>query len=672
MVSIMDKIVDKRFKILKTIIIIIFIYIIIKLYSLMIMKQKYYKEVLSSLVIEYVDGSVAPRGRIYDRNYNLLVDNKPLYVISYKKNKGITFKEEKALAYEIVNYLELPYHKLSLRQIKDYYILDQSDNIKKKLTKEEIKKYQNHLLSAEEFYTLKLDRITEEDLMIYDDHDKKAIYLYCLMNNGYYYEDHIIKDKNVSDSEYAYIAEQNHLLNGFKTMISWEREYLYGNTLRSLLGSIGSIQEEEVDMYLAKGYELNDIVGTSYIEKTYEDTLKGQKEVYKVQDNNLILYKEGKRGKDLVLTIDINLQIAIESILEEEILKAKREPNTDYYNRSYVIISEPETGAILAISGKQILNSGANYKFIDYTTGLLTNPVVPGSIVKGASMLVGYQTGVLQIGDVKKDECIKILATPKKCSWKTLGNLNDLQALAMSSNVYQFKIAMDVGGANYVYNGPLKINVEAFNIYRKLFNQFGLGVETGFELGKESVGYIGNKTDAGFLLDFSMGQYDSYTAMQISQYINTIASDGNRYKPYIIKAIHQASDNNEIGPLFKTKEKELLNIVDANPLYLERIKAGFRLVMTNGLGNSYINPSYQPAGKTGTSETFIDTNNDNIIDTETLTNAFIGYAPYDNPKMALAVISPDIRKVNSNSTYQTTVNKRITRRVSDAFFQIFK
>lgn len=668
----MDDIINKRFEYLKITLLIIFIIVIIKLYSIIIVKHEYYKEVLASLVLIYTEGSSAPRGRIYDRNYNLIVDNKPLYVISYKKEKKITFREEKALAYEVSSYLDLPYEKLSLRNLKEYYLLDQNTEADKKITKEEYEKAENRLLTADDIYNLKIARITETDLSIYNNQDKEAIYLYYLMNKGYSYEEHIIKDENVSDNEYAYIAEHSHLLRGFTTKISWERVYLYGDTLRGLLGSIGSIPSEEVKTYLDKGYQLNDIVGTSYIEKTYEEFLKGKKEIYKIVNNNLNLYQEGRRGNDIVLTIDINLQKEIETILEEEILRAKKEPNTDYYNRSYVIITEPNTGAILAISGKQILSKGGTYKFVDYTTGLLTNPVVPGSIIKAASILVGYDTGVLKIGEVKKDECIKIQATPKKCSWKTLGNVNDLQALAMSSNVYQFKIAMDVAKAKYIYDGPLKINPEAFDIYRNLFNQFGLGVKTGIDFGNESLGYIGNKTDAGFLLDFAMGQYDSYTAIQISQYINTIASNGNRYKPYILKAIHQASNSDEVGPVIKTIERTLLNTVDVDPVYLDRVKLGLRTVMTSGLGRSFMDSSYNPAGKTGTSETFVDTNNDNVIDTETLSNAFVGYAPYDNPRMAMAIISPDIRKMNSRSTYQSTVNKKITKRVSDAFFQIFK
>ena len=66
--------------------------------------------------------------------------------------------------------------------------------------------------------------------------------------------------------------------------------------------------------------------------------------------------EEGTRGNDIVLTIDIDLQREIEQILAEELLITKSEPNTDFYNRSFVIVQDAKTGEILAMTGKQIQN----------------------------------------------------------------------------------------------------------------------------------------------------------------------------------------------------------------------------------------------------------------------------------------------------------------------------
>ena len=80
------------------------------------------------------------------------------------------------------------------------------------------------------------------------------------------------------------------------------------------------------------------------------------------------------------------------------------------------------------------------------------------NIKKGTSL----GRSVYKIDD---DKCIKIAATPLKCSWTSLGTMDDVLALRYSSNVFQFKTAIKVGGGVYEYNKPLNINKEAFEIY---------------------------------------------------------------------------------------------------------------------------------------------------------------------------------------------------------------
>ena len=121
------------------------------------------------------------------------------------------------------------------------------------------------------------------------------------MNKGYSYEKkEIIKD--ISDIEYSLVVDAN--IKRITTELTWERVYNYGDTLKDVFGKIGRIPEEKRRDYLQKGYELNDIVGLSYLELEYEDYLKGEKDLYKVnKDNTLTLVKEGKNGQDLILSI---------------------------------------------------------------------------------------------------------------------------------------------------------------------------------------------------------------------------------------------------------------------------------------------------------------------------------------------------------------------------------
>ncbi len=673
-------IIEKRYLFIFIIIILCFSLIMIRLFYLEGIKDEDYKVALSSSKQKIITSSSSPRGRIYDRNYNLLVDNEAVKTIYYKKPKGITSKEEVSLAYKMSEILDIDYSKQSEDTLKEFWILLNEEDARDLITDKEKKLYNERKLNDDDLLKLKKERITNEDLDKLNDLDKEASYLYYLMNKGYSYAEKIIKNKNVTEEEYAYVSENINLLSGFNTKLDWERIYLYGNTFKTILGKVSSdsqgIPKEVAEDYLKKGYSLNDRVGISYLEYQYEDYLKGEKATYRLNsDNSYELVSPGKRGNDIVLTIDINLQQSVEDILKEEVYNAKGEVNTDYYNRSFVIVSDPKTGEVLAMAGKQVLFNDDGSKYIvDYTPGVFTLPVTPGSIVKGASIAVGYKYGAIDIGTVMYDECIKIKNTKEKCSWRNLGSLNDIKALQLSSNIYQFKIAMKVAGATYEYDEPLSIDKSAFNKYRDMYASFGLGVKTNIDLPLESIGYKGDSTLPGHLLDFSIGQYDTYTPLQLSVYINTIANSGTRLKPYLVKAIYAPSVDGEtvFGENIYKKEPEVVGTVSLDEKYMNRIQEGFYAVMQGSLGYGYMGLYNYSAGKTGTSQSFIDTDGDNIVDTETITSTFGGYAPYDNPKMSIVTVSPDVAHNNSNISYTSSVNKRITAKVTNKFFEIYK
>ena len=94
--------------------------------------------------------------------------------------------------------------------------------------------------------------------------------------------------------------------------------------------------------------------------------------------------------------------------------------------------------------------------------------------------------------------------------------------------------------------------------------------------------------------------------------------------------------------------------------------------MDYGLGKNYMGKVDTPAGKTGTSQTFIDVDKDGISDDATLTNTFVGYAPFSNPKMTIAVVSPNIVYLDDYTSSRSYANKRITRRISEKFFEMYE
>ena len=665
----------KRFLFLGSVLVVLFLIITLRLYSVMLRNQAYYEEELTTLATTIVEGDSSPRGRILDRNGKVLVDNKAVKTIYYNKDKNRDTKEEIELAYVVSSHLNLDYDKVTDRNKREFFVAKNSDKMNDRIKNSEWEKYKQRKLDSDDIYELKIKRVTNKELSSFTEEEIRASYLYYLMNKGYSYDDKVIKNEDVSDEEYAYIAENNEDLPGFNTKLDWERVYNYGDTFRTILGNIGEIPSEEKDEYLAKGYSLNDIVGTSYLEEEYEDYLKGKKAIYKtVNSHELELVSEGKRGNDIVLTIDIELQQQLEGILNEEILATKSQPNTEYYYRSYAVIQNPNTGEILAMAGREAVSDGSGgYKTIDCTTGIMTDPMTSGSVVKGASMLVGFNTGAITPGEYQVDECIKIAGTPKKCSWRTLGRINDIDALALSSNVYQFKTAMKVAGATYQYNRPLVINESAFDTYRNTFKEFGLGVETEIDLPVESLGYTSNNKAPGLLLDFVMGQYDTYTPIQLSQYISTFANGGSRLQPHLLKEVHEATDDESLGDIIYTLKPNILNTVNTKPEYLNRVKEGFYAVMNKsyGLGVGYIDDSHDPSGKTGTSQSATDTNDDDINDTDTVSTAFVGYAPSSSPKMSITVTSPNSTWENPRNSYSTLVTRRISKRASDAYFALY-
>ena len=647
----------KKINVLKGLIYLGFIIVVGRLFVLQIINRDYYLELLNNKTTKIIAIDTTIRGKIYDTNGHLLVDNQLVMNIIYKNINNLNTKEEINLAYSISNYLELDYSKLTISYLKDFYILMNNDLVNERLTLEEYTMYQNREITFNEFYKLKKDKVTNDDLNIYTDNDRKAIYLYYLMTNGYSYMDKIIKE-DCSIKEFMFFSENNSNLNGFDTMYTYGRIYLYDDTFRTILGSVGNIQKENKDYYLARGYSLNDKVGLTNIEFVYDDILQGEKEIYKVIDGEKILLKEGKRGSDLYLTIDINLQKYVDNLLSDEVRRAKNSYNSQYYNHSYVLISDT-LGNILTVSGKQIING----QIYDNSLGNITDTIIAGSAVKGASMLVGYDTKTIKMGEVMYDECLKIKSTPKKCSVYQMGNVNDITALAQSSNVYQFKIAIKLGGGIYRYNQSLKVKDEAFDIYRDYFSRFGLGVNTGIELINESRGYKGSMRNAGLLMDFAIGQYDTYTTIQLNQYISTIAQNGKRYKMHLLKEVRDSTTNEVMERI----EPVILNELNIEQKYLNRVKQGLRAVMEYGTGKNYANYNLNVSGKTGTSESFIDTDGDGKIDTETTSTSFVMYMPSDNPKVAIAITSPHI---GNGGRYKYPINQNVIKNLTNNYYQI--
>lgn len=634
----------------------IFILILIYTFKIMIIDKETYEELLHIKTSKIYKGSEAPRGNIYDRNGILLVGNESIPIIKYTKT-NLTNKEEIELASDIANNIEIDYTNVTETMIKEYIYNTNKEELLNRITDKIKKQYENRKITNEEYKEIILENITEEEINNISEQEKKTAYLYYIMNIGYRYEDKIIKSEKVTEEEIKYVENSQNLYIDY----IYKRTYPYGETLKSIFGNVGSIQEEDLEYYLEQGYFRNDLVGTSYLEEQYETYLRGTPYTYRItSDGKREIVTEMKKGNDLYLTIDINLQLEIEQILEEQMIKTKGEQNTTYFNKNYIIIGDAYTGSIYAFIGKMITYNG-EYSFIDNSLGLITDAITPGSSIKGASHLVGYSTGAITYGQKITDGCIKIKNVDKKCSWKNLGVIDDLEALKYSSNYYQFVTAIKIGKGNYRYNLPLTLDKTGFDTYRKVFNALGLGIQTGIDLPYENIGFQGNDEYVLSLLDFPIGQYDNYTPIQMFQYISTIYNNGTRVAPHLANYVKDDTET------IYEYERNVVGGVNIKEQDFLRVKEGLRMVMeSGGTGYGYINLKYNPIGKTGTAQSFIDTNIDGKIDTETISKSFVGIAD----GITFIVLSPNIS--DRKTSYTSSSNKKITKTISDLYFEKYK
>lgn len=628
-----------------------------------------------------------PRGKMYDRYGRTVVDNTPLRTVTYTRLKGSKSEDRLAIAQKLAKLIDMPTDKLTDRDKKDFWLEMNPEKAKEKITEKEWQAFQNKKLDDKEIYNLQLERITEADLQEFTPSNLKVLAIKRKMDSGYAMTPQIIKNKDVTPEEYARISENLASLPGIDTTTDWERNYAYGNMFTTVLGRVTSADEglprERLDYYLVRDYNRNDRIGKSYIEQEYEDMLHGTKAKIKNvtdKDGNIleqVYLSKGERGKDLILTIDMELQKKVEQIIEEELTATKAKGGAPYLDRAFVVMMNPKNGEVLSMSGKQLIaNEAGQQEVSDYALGTMTSSYAVGSVVKGATLLTGFQTGVTSPGNTEVDEPIRIKGTKEKKSWKNMGTITDLQALQMSSNVYMFKTVMKIAGVTYVPGGTLSVPQKAFDTMRYYFSEFGLGVPTGIDLPNEATGFKGTTAKPGFLLDFAIGQYDTYTPLQLTQYVSTIANGGYRIKPQVVKEIREpVSKPGEIGKVVQSMEPVVLNRIDMKPEYIKEVQNGFHMVMqtTEGTGHkAFGNAPYKVAGKTGTAETFYDgpdtakrKSGTNGEPPSTYNLTMIGYAPEDNPEISFSVVVPWVPD-------DSPISKSIARRVMDAYFDLKK
>lgn len=622
-----------------------------------------------------------PRGVMVDSKGNVIVSNQPVKNIIYTFQKGTTDEEFEAIADRLASLVEIDISVVTDGDRRLFYYRNNVEQAKSYLDAQTQADYEAGELEFDEYTKAIMAQIPADVIANMDSEIIESEYILSVMDQSSISKSVTIKAENVSEAEFARVAEHAGMMPGVEASLNWDREYLQGETMRTILGGVTTSKQglpaEIADYYLALGYNLNERVGRSGLEQQYEEYLRGQADTfaYEKRDDGTYdktLLEKGHAGYQLNLTVDIAFQKQVEEIIQRNLLNERQSAAAGDLTQAFVTAINPQTGEIITMAGQEY--DLETREFSDVAILNATGNFQMGSSVKPATVLSGYELGAISPGQYLLDEALQFKGTPLKKSWKIMGNISDADALRMSSNAYMWKLIIQLGGGQYVPNGELYIKNGTLPKLRETFQQYGLGIQTGIDLPNESSGFIGrDNPEPGLTLDFGIGQYDQYTPLQMAQYAATIANDGCRVKPYIVDSVVAQSSDGSAETILLENNREILNCAPLDQSAINQVKNGMHQVTSRTDGTAYsafkgAGVTYESAGKTGTAEAYIDPDGDGQYDKKVFNITYIGFAPLENPEIAIAVIVPSVQPADDLALASSHMQIQIAREVMDAYF----
>ena len=546
---------------------------------------------------------------------------------------------------------------VTTRQKKDYYLADSDTYAKVVKSLPDKEKYDNYgnNLTESKVYANAVKAVTDDEIN-YSEDELKLVYIFSQMNAASTFSTVNLTTGDLTDEQIAYITANRSKLSGISIATDWDRQ-TSESSLSSVIGTVSSKQSglpaEEAEEYLAKGYSMNDRVGTSYLEKAYEDELQGTHTVRKITTDKTgsvvsdDVISEGKAGKNLKLTVNSEFQSGVENILNQYYSAEIAAGYATYSEGAYAVALNPQTGAILAMAGLSH-ETGSSTTTLD-ALGTINDLFVPGSVVKAATLTAGWKSNVISGNQVLTDQPINIAGSPSIKSW--YGSLSQLitavQALEYSSNSYMVQVALKMMGQEYHSGMALSTSgmKKAMEELRATYAEYGMGTSTGIDLPENTTGYLSKEYSAGNVLTEAFGQYDLYTPMQLAQYAATVANGGNRVAPHIVDSVYDNDGTTGLGNLSKTIDTNVLNKVNISSDEMALLQQGFYQVVNSTSGyatGTHMRGNVTIAGKTGTAETYKEDGNGNVVTTVNLSVLAYDYSKNDDSKIAVAVIIPHL------------------------------
>ena len=470
---------------------------------------------------------------------------------------------------------------------------------------------------------------------------------------------------HLSEEDIAIIGVNRYRLPGVEVEARLVRSYPYGEIFSHAIGYVGRINERELKLINPKHYSGIDSIGKTGIEKVYEKSLLGKVGYQNVETNargrviEVLERFSPTPGKNIKLYLDTNIQTVAYHALKD-------------VNAAAVAI-EVKTGGVLAAVSTPSFDSNLfvtgisskNYALLRDSTDLpmfnrvLQGQYPPASTIKPVIGLLGLERGIITPLSTIYDPGFYQLENDdrKYRDWKRYGHGNKINlraAIAQSCDTY-------------FYNLAFKLGIDSMS---EFMNDFGLGIATGVDQTSERRGLMPSRQwkrekqnlpwYPGETLNTSIGQgYMLMTPLQLASMVATMASKGKRIQPRLMMSMDEAA------PLPPT----VLNTIDVVDEHWNTIFSAMKDVVHHPRGTAARiskGASYTMAGKTGTAQV-VGIKQDERYDAEKISKRnrdhalFIGFAPYDDPEIAVAIVV-------ENGEHGSSSAAPVARKIFDAYF----
>lgn len=435
------------------------------------------------------------------------------------------------------------------------------------------------------------------------------------------------------------LKEREEEMVGVDISTGYTRSYTEENFASHILGYLGPISAAEYETRREKGYALTDTIGKDGVEKICEDLLRGADGYRYIEVNSsgaVTSELEGKKavfGSDIILSIGKNMQKITEESLATAVKNARERNGEKAATAAAAVFMDLETAEILSMASNPDYNLATFYE--DYATlsqssnSPYVNRTIAGTFPPGSTWKVITAIAGLEEGVITKNTSYHCTGRytyysdyqPTCYDGKAHGVVTVETALQKSCNCFFYEIGRKIGSDKLAEYAAM----------------FGFGSKTGIELSGESIGSVASKSareqkggiwNAGESLMAAIGQSDNtVTPLQLVSMVSTIANNGTRLRPYLIRSV----TNRDTGETMETASETVaaLNISEKT---LEIVRNGMYKVINEPGGTVY---SYfrdfdmvTVAAKSGTAE--YASGHPTVLVT--------GYAPAENPKIAFAVV----------------------------------